>query len=174
MKLLVACLALVLVSCRSSGLVHVGPDPQEGHGFRAVAHINGDFDGQTFAESIPTSALVRAHGDFTVTLRAWPAPFLVVDGTADVIVEPLPGREAEAMAAVRAGHIMVRRNGVPGDLNPPGTRAAKIAGLIRASRAAKAAGAVSSAKETPPEPVALCVGEDCILPPPMPVGTYPR
>ena len=105
--------------CSSGQAIHVGPDPQAGHGFRAVVHVNGDFDGQTFVEAVPTSALVRAHGSMTVTLRAYPAPFLVIDGDGNVIVEPLPGQEAEAMRAVREGAILIRRNGVAGDLNAP-------------------------------------------------------
>jgi len=136
--------------CSSGQAIHVGPDPQAGHGFRAVVHVNGDFDGQTFVEAVPTSALVRAHGSMTVTLRAYPAPFLVIDGDGNVIVEPLPGQEAEAMRAVREGAILIRRNGVAGDLNAPGTRAAYIGALMAAQRARDAAAAPAGA--VGPEP----------------------
>lgn len=120
-----------LVSCRG---VEVGPDPIPGVGFRGVAHVSGDFDAQTFADATPTSALVRGHGKATITARVYPPPFLVIDGEADLIVEPLPGREQEAMQAVREGHVLIRRAGVPGDLNAPGSRAAKIASLVKAGK----------------------------------------
>lgn len=129
--LVLPALLLAPAGCSSGQAIHVGPDPQAGRGFRAILNVSGDFDGQTFVEAVPTSALVRAHGQMTVTVRAFPPPFLVIDGSADLIVEPLPGRESEAMGAVRDGHILIRRNGVPGELNAPGTRAAYIGSLLR-------------------------------------------
>lgn len=175
-----AVLALLLAACSVADAIKVGPDPQAGHGFRAVVHVNGDFDGQTFMEAVPTSALVRAHGDMTVTLRAYPPPFLVVDGDGNVIVEPLPGKEAEAQAAVRAGHILIRRAGVAGDLNAPGTRAAYIGGFMRLQKAREAkaaapappapAGTSSTVEPADPKepPVATteCGPDGCGVPPP--------
>ncbi len=124
--LLVATTGFSMIAAGCAGVsggdaVHIGPDPKPGQGFRAIAHVNGDFDFQTYVEMIPTSALVKGHGEALITVRAWPAPFLVIDGDANVIVEPLPGKEAEAMHAVRVGDILIRRNGMAGDLNPPGS-----------------------------------------------------
>lgn len=182
---LLALLSVVWVTGGCAGVggaetVHVGPDPQAGQGFRAVAHVNGDFAGQTFAYAVPTSALVKAHGDFTVTLRAFPAPFLVIDGDSSLIVEPLPGKEEEAVRAVRSGFILIRRNGVAGDLNPVGS-AAKSASTVPVSfpmpsmipnePAREPANDGPPAGSPPPSPVAIgssdpCSGGKCCVPPP--------
>ncbi len=143
---------LLVASCVLSGgcpgiptspddFVHVGPDPLPNSGFQGVGHVNGDFDFQTYLFKVPTSALVKGHGNATITVRAFPAPFLVIDGDGNVIVEPLPGKDDEAMKAVRLGHVLIRRNGITGDLNPVGS----IDGF-------KAAKSTETSTETPPPP----------------------
>lgn len=143
--------SFVVVACQGGGgVVHVGPDPTPDRGFRAVSHISGDWDGQAFMETIPVTALVRAHGQLTVTVRAFPPPFLVIDGDVQTIVEPLPGKEAEAVDAVQTGSILIRRAGVVGALNPVGSRDAYVAAAVAAQDARAAAKA--KGEVTPPPP----------------------
>lgn len=160
-RLLLALAAVLLMTGCSA--VRFGPDPTPGLGFRGLVHVNGDFDGQALADSVPLTALIRGHGDATITIRAFPPPFVTIDGTWNVIVEPVPLREAEAIAAVQRGDILIRRNGVPGALNAPGSRAAYKAYLM----APKPAPALPPPPPAP-KPIVLvddaCHDESCSLP----------
>lgn len=121
-----ALLAALLAGC--TGAVRTGPDPGPAPlsvGAKAVLHVAGSGDGQVFAEglgtTIPLTSFVKWEGKATVTIRvsAPPVPpFLIIDGDAGLIVTPAPGLEVEALRAVSAGAILIRRDGVPGMLNP--------------------------------------------------------
>lgn len=112
-------LMLLLASC-SSGISQ-GPDPLAGHGFRAVIHVEGKAQAQAFIEAAPLTALFKVSGNYDITVRAFPPPYLVYDGTSDLIVEPVVGQEQQAVHAVVSGQVLIRRNGVPGALNAPGS-----------------------------------------------------
>jgi hypothetical protein len=159
---------VVLAGCNSlSGATKpyvIGPDPQAGQGFRFISHVSGDFDGQGFAYANPVTALVKAHGSMMATIRAFPPPFLVLDGDANLIVEPLPGREQEAVQAVTNGDILIRRNGVAGALNPMGSISSYKASFTRSSSAPPPA-------PPPPQPAAPAPEQPKTtgaLPPPTP------
>lgn len=169
-RVVMGVLALALAGCQGSlGSTKpyvVGPDPIPGQGFRFVGHVNGDFDGQGFSYAVPVTALVKGHGEMTVTARAFPPPFLVIDGNANVIVEPIaPGKEIEAIQAVQRGEILIRRNGVPGALNPVGSIAGYKTALIRAYEARKAA--------QPAQPAPAPAAESFPPPPPPPAEPAP-
>lgn len=157
-------LVLALPAC--SGVV-VGPDPIPGQGFRAVAHVSGDFDAQAFAYATPLTSLVRAHGNMTVTVRTFPPPHLTLDGGADLIVEPAPGLEQEAQAAVLRGEILIRRRGAAGPLNAPGSIQRFKVELQRiwapAPQKATPLPPPPPLPKAPAEPTA-CVGPDCAIP----------
>ena len=155
--------ALLLLALASCSAVQTGPDPIAGHGFRGVVHVSGDFDGQAFLEAAPVTALVRGHGNATLTLRAFPPPYVVIDGDWNLVVEPAPQREAEAIQAVQRGEILIRRAGIPGALNKPGTRDAYKATLLRQATGSSSAPTLSdSAAPSPVEPV--CTDAACRLP----------
>ena len=148
-------LALLLAGCSSALTtqpVVVGPDPQAGRGLRVLAHFDGEFDVQALLETAPLSALIRAKGQATVTVRVLP-PFVVIDGDADLVVEPAVGLEVAATSAVTKGEIVVTRDGVKGLLNKPGT--------IDAIRAQE------TPKPPPPTPAMKpvgCAGLTCKIP----------
>ncbi len=88
---------------------------------RAVGKASGDAEGpQVFLAGIPMNALVRIHGTVTYTVQAMP-PYVTLDGDYTIIVEPLPGKEAEAQEAVTRGDMLIRRGGQPSNLNAPGS-----------------------------------------------------
>lgn len=88
---------------------------------RAVGSASGDSAGpQVFIGGIPMNALVRIHGDVKYTVQPVP-PFVTLDGDHTVIVEPLPGKEAEAQRAIESGDLLIRRAGKPSNLNAPGS-----------------------------------------------------
>jgi hypothetical protein len=163
---------LALVACNSlNGATKpyvIGPDPQAGQGFRFIGHVSGDFDGQGFAYANPITALVKAHGEMMVTIRAFPPPFLVLDGNGNLIVEPLPGREQEAIQAILNGEILIRRNGIAGALNPMGSISAYKASFTRPSSPAPASSAPPA--PPPPQPAAPATEPKTTgsLPPPSP------
>jgi hypothetical protein len=168
---LTALLAVALTSCTTLGAggVVAGPDPIPGQGFRFVGHISGDFDGQALAYEVPLTALVKVHGNATITARAYPPPYLVVDGDLNTIVEPVPMKESEAIAAVRRGDILIRRSGMPGALNPQGS--------IRGYKSALMQRYSSPPPPPPPMPnptssktvgcvmPEVCTGPECCVPP---------
>lgn len=122
--------ALLLMGCTSgtSNIVRVGPDPQAGTGFRYEAKVNGAFEGQGLSgiidpatgREIALTTAIRGQGKANLTIRA-SLPILTIDGDANFIVEPVPGREAEAQAAHARGEFVILRAGVPGTMNRPGT-----------------------------------------------------
>jgi hypothetical protein len=148
---------LLLSAC--AGVVQRGPDPLAGHGFRALVHVSGDFDGQVLMEAMPLTALIKGHGNATLTGRPYPPPFLTIDGDWSLIVEPQPGRESEAIAAIQRGDILIRRNGVAGALNPSGTVRAWKAALQPMSAPAPPPPPPPEPTKPPGEPVAAALLE---------------
>ncbi len=128
MRTLLACvllafiplLAIPLAGC-TSGLVAQGPDPQAGHGFRGVVHFSGDLDAQAFADVVPLTAFIKAHGEGTLTIRPLSLPMIQIDGDGVIIVEPVPGQEQTVIDAIVRGELVITRNGVPSNLNAPGS-----------------------------------------------------
>lgn len=115
---------------------------------KAVGSVTGESKGpQVFVAGVPVNALVRVQGNFSYTVQATP-PYLTYDGDYTIIVEPLPGREAEAQYAVSSGAILIRRAGVPSALNAPGTIAATNA--ARAKAAQQKAPGIAPAESLPP------------------------
>lgn len=117
-------LGVALATLAACSAVRQGPDPYPGVGVRFVAHVNGAADAQVLADAVPLSALVKVTGTYTLTARPLP-PFLTVDGTGDLIVEPTAGQEEQALRAVQRGDIVIVRAGARGLLNRPGTAAAR-------------------------------------------------
>ncbi len=155
--------ALAFIALAGCSAVRTGPDPYPGVGLRGILNVNGDFGGQVLADQVPITALIKGHGVATLTVRPLP-PFLSVDAQADVIVEPAPMREAEAIAAVQRGDILIRRNGIPGALNAPGS--------IKSYKAARMK-SIAPVPAPPPVPAAHpatalvepeCEGTSCALP----------
>lgn len=130
---------------------------------KAVGAASGDMSGpQVFIGGQPVNALVKVHGNLTYTVQPFP-PYLTYDGDYTIIVEPIVGRETEAIAAVARGDLLIRKNGVPQALHSPGTIAAYKAELMRL---------YAPKREAPPppppvKPVAVlpeCVGPTCAVP----------
>ncbi len=113
-----------LSGCQSGGgSVTTSPLTAEGS-------ANGDSTGpQVKLFGQPVTALVKIHGEVQYTIQPFP-PYVTLDGDYTIIVEPIQGREHEAQMAVRYGHLLIRRNGQPAQLNAPGS--------IRAFKAATA------------------------------------
>ena len=113
MKIAIALLALGLTGCSSAAGALVP--------LRAVGSASGDATGpQVFLAGVPMNALVKVHGDVKYTVQPMP-PYVTLDGDYTVIVEPLPGQEQAAQEAVTSGAMLIRRKGVPGALNAPGS-----------------------------------------------------
>lgn len=132
-----ACLvALCLAGC-ASGVGAAIP-------LRAVGSASGDAEGpQVFLAGVPMNALVKIHGNVKYTVQPMP-PYVTLDGDYTIIVEPLPGKEAETQEAIQRGDMLIRRAGQPGALNAPGS--------IRAFKAMRAA---LYAAPPPPPPAPL-------------------
>ena len=139
--------ALFLTGCSAAGGGSLVP-------VRAVGSVAGDMSGpQVFIAGMPVNALLKVHGDLTYTVQPFP-PYLTYDGSWNYIIEPVPGREAEAQAAVQRGDILIRHAGVVGTLNAPGSIAGYKAALMQ----------MYGPKPQPsPEPVA-CTGPECAIP----------
>ena len=121
---------------------------------KAVGSVAGDMSGpQVFIAGTPVNALLKVHGDLTYTVQPFP-PYLTYDGSWNYIIEPVPGKEAEAQAAVTRGDVLIRHAGQPSALNAPGSIAAYKAALMQ----------MYGPKPQPsPEPVA-CLGPECEVP----------
>lgn len=117
-----AWVAAGLLSLACSGVVK-GPDPIPGQGFRAVSTGSGTNESQVLMNSAPLTALFKISGNYAITARLFPPPYLVIDGDINLVVEPVPGQEAKAQEALTLGHALIRRNGAPGWMNAPGTAA---------------------------------------------------
>ncbi len=164
--------AISLLAMAGCSAVRTGPDPTPGIGLRGILNVSGDFGGQVLADQVPLTALIRGHGVATLTVRPLP-PFLTIDGSWNVIVEPAPMREAEAIAAVQRGDILIRKSGVPVALNAPGSIAGYKAALEQMY-------APKAAPLPPPPPLPLpaekakpmaldepeCEGTSCSIPMP--------
>lgn len=115
----------------------------------AVGSANGTMTGpQVLIAGMPVNDLVTVSGQFTYTLSITP-PYLTYDGSWDFVVEPRQGHEAEAARAVAAGEIVIRRNGVLGTINAPGSIS-----TMRARRAAAANAPRAYKMSAPPPPPA--------------------
>jgi hypothetical protein len=93
---------------------------------RGIVHSEGKGDAQVVyvspvtGELVPLSArLVWSH-DVTVTIQPFP-PYVILDGEGGSIIEPLPGQELAAQQSIDNGEVLIRRDGVRGLMNPPGT-----------------------------------------------------
>lgn len=123
MRYALALLALALASCSSVGPgPSPGPSPTPYLDLAVVVRASGEGDVRGHFGLMQLS-LVRWHGNGSITIRPI-HPYLTFDGDSTWVVEPAPGKEREAQHAVRTGAILIRRNGVPGALNAPGTIAA--------------------------------------------------
>lgn len=116
-------ISIGMISVACAGSVVRGPDPIQGHGFRAVSSGSGSAQAQVFMEATPLTALFKISGNYHITARLFPPPYLVIDGDANIIVEPIPGQESKAQEALTLGHVIIRREGSPGWMNAPGTAA---------------------------------------------------
>ncbi len=172
MKYALAVAALLLAGCASSGQT---PGPVVP--VRAVGTVEGTAVGpQVFVGPIPMNALVRVTGKYSYTAQPFP-PYLTIDGDYSIVVEPLPGREAEAQRAVATGAILIRRAGVAGSLNRTGTAAAMRDGpryLKPVPDTAPKPPPPPPPVEHPCPPVAACDCDPCSTPGaccvPLPVG----
>lgn len=128
MRRSLACLvALVLSACASPVAPGPGPAPAPSPNptpalFRVVAKINGEADVTAYAGEIPLLTAVRAHGNGSMTIKTAP-PWVTFDG--ELIVEPLPGREARVHQAIASGGLLVR---TPLGLRPSGSIDAALRG----------------------------------------------
>ena len=116
---LAAALVAVLTGCAGVVEVSPAPDPHAGTGLRFVARTSGEADFQGFAEQVPITAYFLARGKVTATLRPFPpigAPYIHFELEGDATVVPAPGRDAEAAAALAAGHVRITRGGAPAGL----------------------------------------------------------
>lgn len=150
--------ALLSLAAALSACTGVGGGAAAAVPLRAVGSASGDATGpQVFLAGVPMNALVKVHGDVKYTVQPVP-PFVTLDGDYTVIVEPLPGREAEAQRAIESGDLLIRREGKPSNLNAPGSVRAWKA--IRESQRVY----VPAARPAPPPPPA---------PTPQPTGRLP-
>lgn len=85
-----------------------------------VINASGEGDAQGVWGGIPLTARFAWRGTGQIRFRSQP-PYVVFDGNAEFIVEPLPPQAAQAQEDVAAGRVLIRRAGVPGHLNPPGS-----------------------------------------------------
>lgn len=156
MRFAITIACLVLASCSTAM-----PPPSEEPSAPSVSPVRatarGSFDGTAQAtfhpdpigNSIPPIALTplfRVMGRGVVVGQPFP-PYLIFDGDASFVVEPMPGREAEAFDAVSRGWVLIRREGRPGLLHAPGT-----ADALRARRSASIPPEASATAETIVEP----------------------
>lgn len=125
--LLLLALAIALPGCvAGSSPTNGQTQPQVLAIPRLVANVDGKGDAQVFLAQLPLTALFKVHGTYRIVAQPIP-PYLTVDGEGDLVIEPMPGQEREAQQAVASGQVLVRRAGVAGLLNPPGTAAARAA-----------------------------------------------
>lgn len=165
-----ALLIAALVGCTAGGsLVPI----------KAVGTAAGDLSGpQVFLAGQAMNALVKVHGNFAYTIQPFP-PYLTYDGDWTIIVEPSPGKENEAIAAVTRGDILIRRDGQPSALNAPGTIAAYKAALMAmpkpeskppppppppADKPPQKTEPKSTASADVSETPTVCVGDNCGVP----------
>lgn len=117
--------ALALVSCQG---IRPGPAPAPTPGALEVrASVSAKGEGTVAPVTVagtPLTQLVRWSGNATVTAIATLVPphaVVYIDGDSNLVVEPVAGMEAYAIEAQRKGEIVIRRNGVVGNLNSPGS-----------------------------------------------------
>jgi hypothetical protein len=109
---LVGCSALAVVPGEAPAPVSIEP--------RAVLHVHGSGDFQTFVGVAPFSAAVRWAGNGTIEVRGTPTGVVVyASGDSTWTVTPIPGLEAQAARAVADGSIVIMRNGVRAGLSAP-------------------------------------------------------
>ncbi len=127
MKNVVVALVAALVLAACTGIQRgVAPAPVPGAvEVRVEASVDGSGVGPNVKiGGVPVTQLVKWRGRATVTAIATlvpPAATVYFDGDAEFVVEPVAGAEAQAVAANVRGELVIRRNGVAGALNAPGT-----------------------------------------------------
>ena len=105
--------------------------------FTARGHFDGTFQGTYHPDPVgntippwPLTALFRLLGNATVVMQPIP-PYIIYDGDGALIVEPVPGQENAAQDALARGHVLIRRAGVAGLMNAPGTaEASRVAPAV--------------------------------------------
>lgn len=142
-------LAVLLAGCMAGPSDGGGSQPQVLAIPRLLVNVDGKGDAQAFLAQLPLTALFKVQGRYRVVAQPIP-PYLTIDGDGELVVEPMPGQEAEAQAAVAKGEVLVRRAGAAGLLNMPGTAAARAAPAApeRSERAPEVL--VAPPNETPP------------------------
>ncbi len=154
-------LALVVAACSlpactgmtgSTGPAPAGPPAL----IEATGTISGEGSGpQVLVNGIPLNALVRYQGKVTYHVNPLSRPPVTLEGDYTIIVEPLPGREAEAQQAVDSGDLLILRDGKASGLNAPGSIRAFLQMRASLERFYAAPARQNPPLPTPPEPTPL-------------------
>lgn len=116
-------LAVVLLSLASCQGVRVAPGPAPmpvGYEPRVVIHASGSGDFQSFVGAVPFSAFLKWSGNGTIEARLEATGVVIyASGDSTFVVTPVPGKEAEAEAAVSMGRVIIMRDGQRVGLSAP-------------------------------------------------------
>lgn len=120
--------AVVLSSCNGAGAA-AGSGGTATSPVRGIVHSSGEGDAQVVyvpfpgAAPVPLSARFAWSHDVTATIQPYP-PYVILDGEAGSIIEPMPNEGTSAQAEIDKGNVLIRRAGVVGGMNAPGSIAA--------------------------------------------------
>lgn len=124
-------LAFLVFGAGCSGVPGVVQGPPESSispiRFTLRGHVDGTFQGTYHADPIgntippiPLTALFKVLGDVTVVAQPF-IPYVIYDLRAGAIIEPLPGQEQAAQQTLDQGLVVIRRAGIAGRMNAPGS-----------------------------------------------------
>ena len=160
-----AAFVLALSAC-SVARIQPGPAPTPvGFEPRAVVHVSGSGDFQSFVGAVPFSAFLRWSGNGTIEARLDATGVTIfASGDSTWVVTPVPGHEREAEAAIAMGRIVITRAGQRVGLSAPEPSPAPA--VNAGPHTTPPPPPIPEAPKDPPPcpPVSACVGGTCEIP----------